>query len=263
MNINKKRNSSENNKSNYSYQLKQQCQENFIYNMFSSIKIDKLEKKKKLKSLLTSNIIHYKNSKVQNKKSNIKKNLESSINYSKNNFCGSFLVPDYTYVTGTKILSDLKSKGAEKTVKRHFSKDIPKADFIKNFKCYSFTRNKTAAIKSKYFNLVNSNITRINKMTSFKNNSGTHFDHRLRSSDKYNKSFNYFFSGINLKKNKAKNNYFNYNNNKDKVSKNSGNNIYNNIFIKSFYASSLNNSKSILSSSTSCSSKTLYYSKKN
>ena len=162
MNINKKRKSSENNFSKNSIELVYQKQEKMFYNMFSSIKNDKFERKKKLKSMFTPNIINF-------RKYNIKKNLESSINYSKNNYCGSFLAPDYSYVSGTKILYDLKSKGPEKTVNRYFSRDIPKADLIRNCKSISI-RNKGKCIKSKYFNLINSNITRINRITSFKKN---------------------------------------------------------------------------------------------
>lgn len=260
MNINKKRKSSENNFSKNSIELVYQKQEKMFYNMFSSIKNDKFERKKKLKSMFTPNIINFRNFKIQNRKYNIKKNLESSINYSKNNYCGSFLAPDYSYVSGTKILYDLKSKGPEKTVNRYFSRDIPKADLIRNCKSIS-TRNKGKCIKSKYFNLINSNITRINRITSFKKNIISKNVSKLTSFGKYNKSFNIFFSD-NLRKKKNNNNHFNYNTNKDNISKNSGNNINNNIYGKSFCGSSLNNSRSCLSSSTSCSSKTLRYSKK-
>ena len=266
MNINKNKKSNEIDYSNYSYQLKQQKLGNYFHNMFANIKNSKnLEKKKKLKSMLTSNIVNFKNSKIHNKKSNIKKNLESSINLSKNNFCGSFLVPDYVFVTGAEILGDLKTKGAQRTIVRHFSKDIPKANFIKNknnLKSCSATRNKGPNIKSKYFELINSNISRINKMTSFKKSKTVKYPNRLKYFDKCNKSFLNFFNGTNLKANKTKNNYFDFKEYNDKFFKNSVHNI-NTINKQSFYSSTLNNSRTYLSSSTSCSSKNLKYLKKN
>ena len=266
MNINKNIKSCEKDYSNYSYQLKQQKLGNYFHNMFANLKNSKnLEKKKKLKSMLTSNIVNYKNAKINNKKSNIKKNLESSINLSKNNFCGSFLVPDYVFVTGAEILGDLKTKGAERTVIRHFSKDVPKANFLKNknnLKSCSVTRNKGPNIKSKYFDLINSNISRINKMTTFKKSKTVKYPNRLRYYDKYNKSFLNYFNGGNLKSKKTKNNYFDFKEHNDKFYKNSAYNI-NNINKQSFYSSTLNNSKTYLSSSTSCSSKNLKYLKKN
>ena len=266
MNNNKNRKTSENNKSNYSYQLKTQRLNKYFNNMFSSFTSAKnLEKKKILKSMLTSNLINYKKANIHNKKSYIQKTLESSINLTKNNFCGSFLVPDYVFVSGAEILKELKTKGVERTVIRHFSKDIPKANYLKNknnFKSISITRNKRPNIKSKYFDLVNSNISRINRITSFKKNKTTKCPNRLKYYDKCNKSFQNFFNGNNLKAKKTKNNYFNFSYYNDKTFKNSGYGL-NNIKKQLFFSSCLNNSKSYLSSSTSCSSKTLRYLKKN
>ena len=265
MNINKNRKSEEKDFTNYSNQTKDKRFDYYFNNMFSSLKNSKNHaKKKKIKSLFTSNLINYnKNSKIQNKKICIKKSLESSINLSKNNFCGSFLSPDYIFVSGAQILNELKSKGAEKTVIRHFSKEVPKTNFIKNsnnYKPCSATRNKGPNIKSKYFELVNSNISRINKMTSFSKCKTKKYPNRLNNFYKYNKSFLNFFNGKNLKAKKAKNNYFNFNNNNNKLFQKSVYNV-NNISKNSFYGSNLNNSRTYLSSSTSCSS--LKYLKKN
>ena len=269
MNINKSRKSNKNDFSSFSYQIKEKRHHNYFHNMFNSISNSKnLEKKKILKSMLTSNLVNYnKNSKIHNKKSIIKKNLESSINLSKNNFCASFLVPDYVFVSGAEILNELKSKGAERTVIKHFSKEVPKVNYLKNnnisYKSYSSTRNKGHNIKSKYFDLVNSNISRINKMTSFKRSKAIKCSNRLKYYDKYNKSFLNFFNGNSLKAKKIKNNYFNFSNkNNDKYFGNSGYNV-NNLSKNSFYGASVNNSRTYLSSSTSCSSKTLKYLQKN
>lgn len=266
MNINKTRKLEEKKFFNDSYQTREKKLENYFHNMFTCFKNTKnSEKKKQLKSMLISNIINYKkNTKTHNKKSIIKKSMESSINLSKNNFCGSFLVPDYIFVSGAQILKELKSKGAEKTITKHFSKEIPKVNFIKNnnsFKTCSATRNKGPYLKSKYFDLINSNISRINKITSFNRSKTTKCPNRLKYHDKYNKSFLNFFNGDNLKAKKKKNNYFNFNNDSDKFFKNIGNNINN--LSKNSYFSSLNNSKTYLSSSTTCSSKTIKFLKYN
>ena len=79
-----------------------------------------------------SNKIHM--HKTVNQKSLIKSNLDSKINLSKGytNFCGSFLFPDYEFVSASDILKDLKTKGAKKVITKHFSKEKQKADFIKN-----------------------------------------------------------------------------------------------------------------------------------
>lgn len=265
MNNNKIRNSCEKESYDYLYQSKQQKLENYFHNMFLSLKNSKNHnRKQKIKSMLTSNIINYKNSKVQHKASTIKKNLESSINLniSKNNFCGTFLSPDYIYVSGATILKELKSKGPEKTVIKHFSQDYPKHDFIRNCKSYSATRNKCSKSKSKYYDLMNSNLSLINRITTFKKSQKSKYSNMLKYYDKYNNSFMNFFKGDNLKAKNKKVYYFNFNVNNDKFFSKPSNNT-NNISVKSPFSSSINNSRTHLNSSTSCSSKTLKYITKN
>ena len=265
MNNNKNRKSSEKDYSNDSYDFKEQKFQNYFRNMLSSLKnMKNFEKKKKIKSLFTSDLNNYKKANAHHKKSNIKKNLESSINLSKNNFCGSFLFPDYVFISGATILSELKSKGAERTIKKHFSKDIPRANFLKNknhFKSCSVTRNKGPNIKSKYFSLVNSNISRINNLTSFKKNKTKNCPNILKYYDKYNKTFINYFNGNSLNTKIKKNDYFSFNTFNNKILKNSRCYI-NNKSKQSFYGSTINNSRTYLNSSTSCSSKTLKYSRR-
>lgn len=265
MNNNKIRNSCEKESYDYLHQPKRQKLETYFHNMFLSLKNSKnLNRKQKIKSILTSNIINYKNSKLQHKTTTIKKNMESSINLniSKNNFCGTFLSPDYIYISGARILKELKSKGPEKTVIKHFTQNYPKHDFIRNCKSYSATRNKCSKSKSKYYGLMNSDISLINKMTTFKKNQKSKYSNKLKYYDKYNNSFMNFFKGDNLKLKNKKIYYFNFNINNDKFFSKPCNNT-NNISVKSFYGSSLNNSRTHLSSSTSCSSRTLKYISKN
>ena len=265
MNNNKNRKSSEKDYSNDSYDFKEQKFQNYFRNMLSSLKnMKNFEKKKKIKSLFTSDLNNYKKANAHHKKSNIKKNLESSINLSKNNFCGSFLFPDYVFVSGAEILKELKSKGPERTIRKHFSKDVPKANFLKNknhFKSCSVTRNKGPNIKSKYFNLVNSNISRINNLTSFKKNKTKNCPNMLKYYDKYNKTFINYFNGNSLNTKIKKNDYFSFNTFNNKILKNSRCYI-NNKSKQSFYGSTINNSRTYLNSSTSCSSKTLKYSRR-
>ena len=265
MNNNKNRKSSEKDYSNDSYDFKEQKFQNYFRNMLSSSKnMKNVEKKNKIKSLFTSDLNNYKKANAHHKKSNIKKNLESSINLSKNNFCGSFLFPDYVFVSGAEILKELKSKGPERTIRKHFSKDVPKANFLKNknhFKSCSVTRNKGPNIKSKYFSLVNSNISRINNLTSFKKNKTKNCPNILKYYDKYNKTFINYFNGNSLNTKIKKNDYFSFNTFNNKILKNSRCYI-NNKSKQSFYGSTINNSRTYLNSSTSCSSKTLKYSRR-
>ena len=265
MNNNKNRKSSEKDYSNDSYDFKEQKFQNYFRNMLSSLKnMKNFEKKKKIKSLFTSDLNNYKKANAHHKKSNIKKNLESSINLSKNNFCGSFLFPDYVFVSGAEILKELKSKGPERTIRKHFSKDVPKANFLKNknhFKSCSVTRNKGPNIKSKYFSLVNSNLSRINNLTSFKKNKTKNCPNMLKYYDKYNKTFINYFNGNSLNTKIKKNDYFSFNTFNNKILKNSRCYI-NNKSKQSFYGSTINNSRTYLNSSTSCSSKTLKYSRR-
>ena len=259
MNNNKNINSVEKKSSDYLYQSKQQKLETYFHNLFSSLMDSKkFNKREKIKSMLTSNIVNYKNSKVKYKTNIIKKSLESSINLSKNNFCGSFLSPDYIHISGATILKELKSKGPEKTVVKHFSKDFLKPNFIHNCKSNSVNRNKGSKPKSKYYDLMNLNISAINRNTTFKKNQKAKYSDRSKYYDKYNNSFMNFFKSDNLKAKNKKIYYFNFNNNKDKFFSKPSYNT-NNINARSFYGSPLNNTKTHLSSSTSCSSKILKY----
>lgn len=266
MNINKNSKSSENKTLDNNYKLNQKKLDNYLLNMFSTLKNFKnYNKRRKIKNMFTSNIINYKNKKIHHHKIDIKKNLESSINLSKNNFCGSFLLPDYFNISGATILSELKSKGPEQTINKHFSRDYPKANFIRNYKSFSATRNKSHS-KSKYFDLLNSNnVSKINKINPIKKTPKAKNTNKLKYYDKCDKSFFNFFNGENLKAKYTKKNYFDfdfntYKNNKffEKVRSSNNNNS-----VKSIYGQSLNNSKSILSANTSCSSKNLKYLKKN
>jgi hypothetical protein len=263
MNINKKRKTSEKDSFEKTYESNQKTLDKYLLNMYSTLRNFKNNnRKKKIKSMLTSNIINYKQKKIQHHKSEIKKNLESSINLSKNNFCGSFLVPDYFQVSGATLLKELRKKGPEIVVSKHFSRDYPKANLIRNYKSCSITRNNSKN-KSKYFELMNSNVSRINKITSFKKPNKAKLSNKLKYYDKYNKSFFNFFNGESLKAKNSKKKYFDFNIHKNnKFYEKSGCNN-NNISIKSFNCQSLNNSRSILSANTSCSSKNLKYYKKN
>ena len=91
-------------------------EEVLLYKLISSIKSDKISSKN-----LRDN---YHKSKSMNNKSIKINNLKSCINLSKENknFCGSFLYPDYKFVSGKKILKDLKSNGAEKTISKYYNK---------------------------------------------------------------------------------------------------------------------------------------------
>ena len=259
MNINKNRKSNEKDSLNTTYKLNQKKLDNYLLNMFSTIKnIKNNNKMKKIKSMFTSNIINYKNRKIHHHKIDIKKNLESSINLSKNYFCGSFLVPDYFNVSGATILNELKSKGPEHTISKHFTRDYPKPNFIRNYKSYSATRNKSKS-KTKYLDLVNYNALRINKINPIKKTPKAKISNKLKYYDKCDKSFFNFFNGENLKAKNTKKNYFDFNiNNNNNFFEKSGYNN-NNISVKSIYGQSLNNSKTLLSASTSCSSKNIKY----
>lgn len=210
-----------------------------------------------------SNKIHY--HKKVNRKSLIKSNLDSKINLSKGytNFCGSFLFPDYEFVSASDILKDLKTKGAEKAITKHFSKEKQKTDFIKNSKPNLISRNKKKLSNSKYLNLINSvrpNYSKFNSLNEL----------IVRNNPKlnYHKSY-YHFKTINTDKNKKpsiseftwKNENRKNNNslfkNKENITNNTTNNTVNR---SSFGRNSLNNSKSY-NSSTSCNSKSLNYKK--
>ena len=93
-------------------------------------------------------INNYHGSKSMNNR-NIKiNNLKSNINLSKeyNNFCGSFLYPDYNFATGKKVLKYLKTNGVEKTIFKHFLKKNLKPNYIKNANTYNIIRNKNNSV---------------------------------------------------------------------------------------------------------------------
>ena len=181
-----------------------------------------------------------------NHKQTIKHNLESNINLSKeyNNFCGSFLKPDYySFAPGKKILKDLKSNGVEKTLRKHFFKKIPQANYIKKANVYSISRNKSnSSIKSKYLDLINKCNCSNNECVYIKNNT--------KYKNIYKKD-NYI-----IPKKEKKVIIFEYNINKDKIQHNKKKESkINNTLLKGSFKHSFNNSMSYLSSSTSCNSK--------
>lgn len=212
-------------------------EEKLFYKLISSIK------KKKNNFSKNIEIYYNKSNKINHHKSLIKKNLESNINLSKEykNFCGSFLYPDYTFAAGKKILKDLKLIGPEKTVCKHFTKKIPKANYIKKSNAYSITRNKRkSVIKSKYLNLIQGN------QPSSNNNNFI-----IKT---YNKSNNNIFKINNHKiSNKHKKNKVLEFNKKNKIE----NSINNSTLMNrsSFCRHSTNNKNSYSSSSTTYKSK--------
>ena len=209
-----------------------------------------------------SNKIHM--NKTVNRKSLIKSNLDSKINLSKGytNFCGSFLFPDYEFVSASDILKDLKTKGAKKVITKHFSKEKKKADFIKNSKPNLISRNKKKVANSKYLNLIYSvrpNYNNFNSLNELvvRNNAKfnyhkNYYHFKTINSDKIRKTI---MSKFSWKTENRKNN--NSLLNKENITNNTINNTINR---SSFGRSSLNNSKSY-SSSTSCNSQNLHYKK--
>ena len=106
---------------------------------------------------------------------------------------------------------------------------------------------------------MNYNALRINKINPIKKTPKAKFSNKLKYYDKCDKSFFNFFNGENLKAKNTKKNYFDFNiNNNNNFFEKSGYNN-NNISVKSIYGQSLNNSKTLLSASTSCSSKNIKY----
>ena len=210
-----------------------------------------------------SNKIHM--HKTVNQKSLIKSNLDSKINLSKGytNFCGSFLFPDYEFVSASDILKDLKTKGAKKVITKHFSKEKQKADFIKNSKPNLISRNKKKLANSKYLNLINSvrpNYSKFNSLNELvvRNNAKlnyhkSYYHFKTINSDKIKKPI---MSKFIWKNDNGKNNNSLFRN-KENITNNTTNNTVNR---SSFGRNSLNNSKSY-NSSTSCNSKSLNYKK--
>ena len=92
-------------------------------------------------------------------KKNIKHILESNINLSENykNFCGSFLYPSYHSRTKSRIINDLKSFGAKRTVNKHFFIDfLSPSKLIKN-KIYNINKKNLKSMnQSRYYSLINS-----------------------------------------------------------------------------------------------------------
>ena len=73
MNINKNRKSSENKTLDSTYKSNSKKLDNYLLNMFSSIKNFKnYNKRRKIKNMFTSNIINYKNTKIHHHKIDIK-----------------------------------------------------------------------------------------------------------------------------------------------------------------------------------------------
>ena len=134
-------------------------------------------------------------------------------------------------------------------------------DLARRFAIYKSLKSNKSFEQSKYFELVNSNISRINNLTSFKKNKTKNCPNTLKYHDKYNKTFLNYFNNNTLKAKMAKNSYFKFNTLNDKISKNSRCYLYNKSK-QTFYGSTNNNSRTYLDSSTSCSSKTLKYSRR-
>ena len=229
------------------FNLAKNDEEKLFYKLVSTIK----DNKRKPNNIRLRNIINknnYNKSNTINNKTLIKKNLESNINLSKeyNNFCGSFLYPDYSFATGKKILKDLKSNGLEKTINKHFIQKIPKADFIKKSNVYSITNKKhNSVIKSKYFNLIQNNNSKSNINSLI-----------YKNINKYNKSNSIKYNNYNnhiLPHRKKRVIIFEYNDKKtnNTIKKKKIENAINSIIINksSFGRQSIN------SSSTSCNSK--------
>ena len=84
-----------------------------------------------------------------------KNNCEKTINYK--NYGRSFLFPDYKLNSNEKVLKDLKAIGSERTIKKYFSKDNIKKNYINNKKT-NIKPNKfkyKSITNSKYLNLIN------------------------------------------------------------------------------------------------------------
>ena len=249
-----------------SINIEQNEEQRLLSRLISSLKETK-DNYKNRRNRTNNSVNNYRKSnkfnKTVNYKSLIKKGLESNINLSKgyNNFCGSFLFPDYNYISASKILKDLKTKGAEKAIRNNFSPNYQRANFINNVRPSPITRNKKPIIKSKYLNLINSVRPKYNNNLFIKNNK------------KYFNNIKNYYNTINIHK-KKKGISLNYNI-QEEVSKISNNNIIQNKENKntsnnsinlnlnntlmnknSFYRNSLNNKS--FNSSTSCNSNNNY-----
>ena len=232
------------------YNLAKNDEERLFYKLISSIK----DSKRKPNNVRLRNIINNNcKSNTINNKTLIKRHLESNINLSKeyNNFCGSFLFPDYSFASGKKILRDLKSNGAEKTINKHFIRKIPKANYINKSNVHPITNKKSnSVIKSKYLDLIQNNNSHSNNNNSL----------MIKKNKKYNNSIKYndYYNQI-VPDRKKRIIIFEYNAKKDnKIKKKKIENAINSTIINrnSFCKkSSNNNSQSYISSSTSCKSK--------
>ena len=232
------------------YNLAKNDEERFFYKLISSIK----DNKRKPNNVRLRNIINndYKSNTINNK-TLIKKHLESNINLSKeyNNFCGSFLFPDYSFASGKKILRDLKSIGVEKTINKHFIRKIPKANYIKKSNVYSITNKKSnSVIKSKYLDLIqNNNNNHLINNNSLMNKKNKKYHNSIKYNDYYNQI---------VPDRKKRIIIFEYNDKKDNKNKKKiiekpiNSTIINR---NSFCKQNTNNSQSYISSSTSCKSK--------
>ena len=232
------------------YNLAKNDEERLFYKLISSIK----DSKRKPNNVRLRNIINNNcKSNTINNKTLIKRHLESNINLSKeyNNFCGSFLFPDYNFASGKKILRDLKSNGAEKTINKHFIRKIPKANYIKKSNVHPITNKKSnSVIKSKYLDLIQNNNSHSNNNNSL----------MIKKNKKYNNSIKYndYYNQI-VPDRKKRIIIFEYNAKKDNKIKNKKieNAINSTIINRNSFCkkSSNNNSQSYISSSTSCKSK--------
>ena len=239
--------------------LNENLEDRLISKLLKNLK----ENKSKLCNLKIRNKINinndttYHKSKTLNNKCVIKKNLESCINLSKeyNNFCGNFLFPDYQYAAGKKILKELKSNGPDKTVQKHFSHKIQKSNCVKSAKSISRSRNQFRIIKSKYMSLINCNTN--NKLTRapIKKKYNAPSNNKVYNNIKH-KIIYYEMNG--KEKSLDKKNYiFKIYNNRNLRNKNIINNSTINKSRSSFIRDSISNSKSYISNSTTCFSKSL------
>ena len=130
--------------------------------LFSNILFQARKKRKNKRNYFT---MAY-NSNISSK-AKIKNNLEININLSKEykNFGGTFLLPDYNFASGNQILKDLQKKGVEKTLNKHFLREKENLHFINNLKPNMQVKTKKNN-KSKYYNLISSNLNKRDKFYS-------------------------------------------------------------------------------------------------
>ena len=222
------------------FNLEKNDEDRFLNKLIYFIKENKNNSKNFRQRNNKNNINNHYKSNTINYKNIIKKSLESNINLSKeyNNFCGSFLYPDYySFAPGKKILKDLKSNGVEKTIFKHFFKNIPKTNYIKKSNIYSVIRNKkNSTRKSKYLGFINNKNSNNNRI--YKNNNIIKINNDIIPEQKKK----VIIFEYNIKKGKAKENDDKENN-------------FNNCLINENFKYSFSKSKSYLNSSNSYNSK--------